>query len=74
MDTITGDHRSVLDDNSGKRKVAEKRTKVSPPTSHDARLNRAQTTKATSHQSWVDVVKSRPLKGLKGAPKSLLKR
>jgi hypothetical protein len=74
MDTITGDHRSVLDDNSGKPKVAEKHTKVSPPTSHGARPNRARTTKATSHQSWVDVVKSRPLKGPKGAPKLLLKR
>jgi hypothetical protein len=74
MDTIIGDHRSVLDDNSGKHKVAEKRTEVLPPTSHGARPNRTRTSKATSHQSWIDVVKSRPLKGLKGAHKSLLKR
>jgi hypothetical protein len=74
MDTITGDHRSVLDDQSDKAKLTEKRTKVSPNPSHIARTARAQTIRTTSNQSWVDVVKSRPPIGLKGAPKSHLKR
>jgi hypothetical protein len=74
MDTITGDHRSVLDVNSDKPKLAKKHAKVSPLVNHDARPNRAQPMKTTRHQSWVDVVKSRPPKDLKWAPKFLLKR
>ncbi len=74
MDTITGDHRSVLDDNSRKPKLSEKRTKVSPKLSQDAQPKRARTVKTNDGQSWVDVVKSRPPIGPNRAPKSLLKR
>jgi hypothetical protein len=60
MRTITGDHRSVLDVDSDKPKLAEKRVKVSPLMVDDARPNRARTVKTTSQQTWVDVVRSRP--------------
>jgi hypothetical protein len=60
MGTITGDHRSVLDVDSDKPKLAEKRAKVSLLMVDDARPNRAHTVKTTSQQTWVDVVRSRP--------------
>jgi hypothetical protein len=60
MGTITGDHRSVLDVDSDKPKLAKKRVKVSPVMVDDARPNRARTIKTTSQQTWVDVVRSRP--------------
>jgi hypothetical protein len=60
MGTITGDHRSVLDFDSDKPKLAEKRVKVSPLMVDDARPNHARTVKTTSQQTWVDVVRSRP--------------
>jgi hypothetical protein len=73
MDTIAGDHRSVLDVDSGKPKLAEKCAKVSPLVDADVGLKSARPMTTTSHQSWADVVKSRPPKDLKGARKSLLK-
>jgi hypothetical protein len=73
MDTIAGDHRSVLDVDTGKPELAEKRAKVSPLVDADARLKSARPMTTTSHQSWADVVKSRSLKDLKGGRKSLLK-
>ena len=59
MDTIAGDHRSVLDVDTGKPKLTEKRTKVSPTTDADARVKSAPPMTTTSHQSWADVVKLR---------------
>mgnify|MGYP002809804883 CR=1 FL=1 len=64
----------LLDDNSRKPKLSEKRTKVSPKLSQDAQPKRARTVKTNDGQSWVDVVKSRPPIGPNRAPKSLLKR
>jgi hypothetical protein len=75
MNTITGDHsRSVLDDNSGEPIMTEKPAKIRPKLNSNVQSKRAQTVKTNDNQSWVDVVKSRPRTGLKGAPKSLLKR
>jgi hypothetical protein len=51
---------SLLDVDSDKPKLAEKRVKVSPLMVDDARPNRARTVKTTSQQTWVDVVRSRP--------------
>ena len=62
MDTIAGDHRSVLDVDTGKPKLTEKRTKVSPTTDADARGKSATPMTTTSHQSWADVVKLRTYK------------
>jgi hypothetical protein len=50
----------LLDVDSDKPKLAEKRVKVSPVMVDNARPNRARTVKTTSQQTWVDVVRSRP--------------
>jgi hypothetical protein len=63
----------MLDVDTGKPKLTEKRAKVSPLVDADARLKSARPMTTTSHQSWADVVKLRSPKDLKGARKSLLK-
>jgi hypothetical protein len=64
MDTITGDHRSVLDDESDD---------PSSPKKTIARPQRAHTSnKATTHQSWSDVVKSKPSDGSDGPLRPIL--
>jgi hypothetical protein len=64
MDTISGDHRSVLGDNPIS---SEKPGKVSPKKAAAARHNRANAAPmAASHQSWADVVKSKPTSGSTG--------
>ncbi len=66
MDTISGDHRSVLDvdpDNSTSLEKINARPKR-------ARIN----SKATAAQSWVDVVKSKPSIGSSGRLPSILQR
>jgi hypothetical protein len=59
MDTISGDHRSVLDDQSSHPSSSEKT--VSPKAIINARTKRAKVSKVTSNrtttQSWADVVK-----------------
>jgi hypothetical protein len=61
MDTIIGDHRSVLDDMSNNH-------------SPSARPKRANAGKTTSHQSWADVVRPKPSKGSIGGLSSITKR
>jgi hypothetical protein len=64
MDTIIGDHRSVLGDISNVPITSEKRKKVSPKVNATAQLKRAKVaSRPTSHQSWADVVKSKPSGG-----------
>ncbi len=64
MDTITGDHRSVLGDESNDPIPSEKRKKVSPKVSTTAQPKRAKVdNKSPSHQSWADVVKTKPSVG-----------
>ena len=64
MDTIIGDHRSVLGDESNDTVPAEKRKKVSPEVVTIAQPKRAKvTSRATSHQSWADVVNSKTSAG-----------
>jgi hypothetical protein len=67
MDTISGDHRSVLDDKSNHPIRSEKQTKVSPKTSTSAQPKRArEVSMTTAHISWADVVKSKPSNGFSG--------
>jgi hypothetical protein len=64
MDTIIGDHRSVLGDESDDPIPSEKRKKVSPKVSTTAQPKRAKVdNKSPSHQSWADVVKTKPSVG-----------
>jgi hypothetical protein len=72
MNTIIGDHRSVLDDESNHPISSEKPIKVPPKVINNAQVKRAPTTSpTTNHQSWVDVVRSKPLNGSHGRLKSL---
>jgi hypothetical protein len=73
METIIGDHRSVLDQNHSDPVKAEKLAKVSPVIANDARLSRAPIKKSDGHQSWADVVKSTAPKGLNGRLRSIIK-
>jgi hypothetical protein len=67
MDTITGDHRSVLDVESDDHPSSPKKT--------IARPQRALTSsKSTTHQSWSDVVKSKPSDRSNGPLRPILKR
>jgi hypothetical protein len=66
MDTITGDHRSVLDVESDDRS-SPKKTIAPPQRAHAS-------SKATTHQSWSDVVKSKPSDGSNGPLRPILKR
>jgi hypothetical protein len=67
MDTIIGDHRSVLGDESNDPISSDKRRKVPPKQNATAQTKRAKVTSmsskvatgSTSHQSWADVVKSK---------------
>jgi hypothetical protein len=61
MDTITGDHRSVLNDK---------------PINHSpsARPERAKVGATTDHPSWADVVRSKPSKGSIGRLSPITKR
>jgi hypothetical protein len=61
VDTIIGDHRSVLDD-------------VSNNYSPSSRPKRANAGKTTSHQSWADVVRPKPSKGSVGRLSPIIKR
>jgi hypothetical protein len=64
MDTISGDHRSVLDDKSSKPARSEKQKKVPPKVSMDAQPEGAQGVSMTTTQiSWADVVKLKPQSG-----------
>ena len=66
MDTITGDHRSVLDvesDDSSSPKLTTARSK-------GAHVSK----KATTHQSWSDVVKSKSSDGSNGPLRPIVKR
>jgi hypothetical protein len=67
MDTITGpQHRSVLDVESDD---------PSSPKKTIARPQRARTSnKANTHQSWSDVVKSKPSDGSNGPLRPILER
>jgi hypothetical protein len=60
MNTITGDHRSVLDDESTHPISSEKPSTVSPKVPTSAPPKRAAFTSPTTTQSWADVVKSKP--------------
>jgi hypothetical protein len=64
MDTITGDHRSVLDDKSSHPSSSGKINKISPKVISNAQPERATATKVSSKrtttQSWADIVKSKP--------------
>jgi hypothetical protein len=73
MESINGDHRSVLDHNHSNPVKAEKLVKVSPAIANDARLNHAPIKKSDGHQSWVDVVKLTASKGLNGRLRSIIK-
>jgi hypothetical protein len=69
MDTIVGDHRSVLDvesQNMTKPVVSEKRPVIQVNQSSNKRVRIAQAKEKATTQSWVDVVKSKPRKSLKG--------
>jgi hypothetical protein len=59
MATIVGDHRSVLDGNPG---ISENPTKPSDKLTSAHPEGARNKRKAHTNQSWVDVVKSRPLK------------
>jgi hypothetical protein len=73
METINGDHKSVLDHHYSDPVKAEKRIKVSPVIANDARLSHAPIKKSDGHQSWVDVVKLTASKGLNGRLQSIIK-
>ncbi len=72
MDTIIGDHRSVLDNNLDVKSVT-------PPIT-GSRTSAAQITiarpkhQAAAQVSWSDVVRSRPVKGLKASLQTLAAR
>ena len=72
MDTIIGDHRSVLDNNL-------KAKSVTPPIP-ESRTSTARISVArpkpptTAHRSWSDAVRSRPMKGLKASLQILAAR
>jgi hypothetical protein len=77
MDTIMGDHRSVLDTKSpvnGKSVVPEKRHVVSTKLPDKKRVKVAQAKIKTTTQSWVDVVKSKPRKRLEAALAPIIRR
>jgi hypothetical protein len=67
MDTITGDHRSVLNDKSSHPSSSGKPNKVSPKAIINMQPKRASTaSKKTTTRSWVNVVKSRRSYGSDG--------
>ncbi len=75
MDTITGDHRSVLDDEPNHPVPSDKPKKVYPKATNNAQPKRARVSnRVTNHPSWADVVKSKPPDGSNGRPLSILKR
>jgi hypothetical protein len=79
MDTISGDHRSVLDNdsksqNNNKSVVPEKRRVDAEEPRGKKRVQIAQAKGLATTQSWVDVVKSKPKERLKGALAPLIKR
>jgi hypothetical protein len=75
MDTITGDHRSVLGDNHSHPSSSEETTKVSPKAITNAQSKRATKMSMsgirTTTQSWADVVKSKSSDGSDGRIKRL---
>ena len=74
MDTITGDHRSVLNDEYNHPIPSDKLKKVYPKITNDAQPKRAQVSKGTNHPSWADVAKSKPPDGSNGRLLSILKK
>jgi hypothetical protein len=75
MDTITGDHRSVLGVESNDPISSEKRKLISPKVATIAQPKRAKVAaRSTSHQSWADVVKSKPSAGSTGDRTTLIHR
>jgi hypothetical protein len=67
MDTITGDHRSVLDDKSSHPSSSGKPNKVSLKAIINAQPKHpSKASNETTTQSWVNVVKSRPSYGQDG--------
>jgi hypothetical protein len=72
MNTIIGDHRSVLDEESNHPISSEKPNKVPPKVISNAVANRATSTSlTTTHLSWAEVVKSEPPNGSHGRLKRL---
>jgi hypothetical protein len=72
MDTIIGDHRSVLDNNLKAKSVTPPITESRTST---ARISVARPKPSTTAQrSWSDVVRSRPMKGLKASLQTLAAR
>jgi hypothetical protein len=72
MDTIIGDHRSVLDNNPKAKPVTPPITESRTST---ARITHARPKQQTTAQrSWSDVVRSRPMRGLKASLQTLAAR
>jgi hypothetical protein len=65
MDTIIGDHRSVLVDKLNQKLVTPPNTESRSSAARVIPAHKKQRT--TAHLSWSDVVKSRPIKGPKAS-------
>jgi hypothetical protein len=75
MDTSTGDHRSVLDDESDHPVPSDKPKKVYPKATSNAQPKRARVSiRITNSPSWADVVKTKPSDGSNGRLQLILKQ
>jgi hypothetical protein len=75
MDTITGDHRSVLDDESNHTVPSDKPKNVYPKATSIAKPKRTQVSiRTTNPPSWADVVKTKPSDGSNGRLQPILKQ
>jgi hypothetical protein len=75
MDTIKGDHRSVLDDESTHPVPSDKPKKVYLKATSNVQPKRTRVSiRTTNPPSWADVVKIKPSDGSNGLLQSILKQ